>query len=526
MNRKNDNDTCMNKKIGPVMLMILDGFGFRKELHGNAVLHSKMPNYMNLWKHCPHTTLEASGEAVGLPSGQMGNSEVGHLNIGAGRVVYQELSRISRAIESGEFFKNHALISAMDHAVSNNSKLHIWGLLSDGGVHSHINHLFALIKMAKEKNVNQVYIHCFTDGRDVPPKSGINYIKQLEKFISEENFGEICTVSGRYYSMDRDKRWERVELAYNALAKGIGKTAVSAEEALLKSYEQNETDEFIVPTVINRDGAVSDNDAIIMFNFRPDRAREITRAFVDPKHVGFKIENPPENLHYTCMTQYDETMPDVSLAYPPEHLENTLGEYISSLGLKQLRIAETEKYAHVTFFFNGGVEKPNKFEDRILIPSPKVATYDLQPEMSAPSVCKRVLEELDKNKYSLFILNFANPDMVGHTGNMDATISALEYLDTCIGKISDKILNSNGHLLITADHGNSDYMLDDYDNIVTSHSLSPVPLIYVHNDTTSDITLSSGGILADIAPTLLDIMKIKKPAEMTGHSLITGYKKS
>ena len=399
-------------------------------------------------------------------------------------------------------------------------------LLSDGGVHSHINHLFALIKMAKEKNVNQVYIHCFTDGRDVSPKSGINYIKQLEKFISEENFGEICTVSGRYYSMDRDKRWERVELAYNALAKGIGKTAVSAEEALLKSYEQNETDEFIVPTVINRDGAVSDNDAIIMFNFRPDRAREITRAFVDPKHVGFKIENPPENLHYTCMTQYDETMPDVSLAYPPEHLENTLGEYISSLGLKQLRIAETEKYAHVTFFFNGGVEKPNKFEDRILIPSPKVATYDLQPEMSAPSVCERVLEELDKNKYSLFILNFANPDMVGHTGNMDATISALEYLDTCIGKISDKILNSNGHLLITADHGNSDYMLDDYDNIVTSHSLSPVPLIYVHNDTTSDITLSSGGILADIAPTLLDIMKIKKPAEMTGHSLITGYKKS
>lgn len=542
----------MNNVKKPVMLMILDGLGFREEHHGNAVLNSKMPQYASLWKNFPHTTISASGEDVGLPEGQMGNSEVGHLNIGSGRIVYQELSRISNEIKSKAFFDNKALNTAINHVVKNNSRLHLWGLLSDGGVHSHINHLYALLEMAKNAGIKEVYIHCFMDGRDTPPKSGINYIKALEDKLLSINIGKIATVSGRYYAMDRDKRWERVERAYNCLVFGIGKTATSGSEAIRSAYDRDETDEFVLPTVVDKNGTIRDNDSIVMFNFRPDRAREITRAFVDPEYVGFNIKTPKKNLCYVCMTQYDETMPKIEVAYPPERLENTLGQYISSLGLHQLRIAETEKYAHVTFFFNGGIEKPNPLEDRVLIPSPKVATYDLQPEMSAAEVCERVLFEIDKDKYDLIILNFANPDMVGHTGNMPATVKALEHLDGCIGKIYRKIIEKKGHLLITADHGNSDYMLDANDNVVTSHSLSPVPLIYVSTNTataneeqnTDDsniyetdaldnnshdfdsyssgctFTLSEGGRLADIAPTLLDIMNLEQPSEMTGKSLL------
>ncbi len=516
----------MNKDTTSVLLMILDGFGFRKDSHGNAILKAKMPNYMHLWNSYPHTVLEASGMSVGLPDGQMGNSEVGHLNIGSGRVVYQDLSLISRAVDTGDFFENKAILSAINHVKKNDSKLHLYGLLSDGGVHSHITHLFALLDLAKKHGLKKVYVHCFMDGRDTPPTSGINYIKHLEDYMKKNKIGKIATISGRYYAMDRDNRWERVEKAYNAMVHGDGNhTDIDAENAALctieNSYQNGITDEFILPTVIDEDGLIGSNDSIIMFNYRPDRAREITRAFVDSDYVGFGTSNAPKNISYVCMTQYDETMPNVSVAYPPQQLQNTLGEYISSKGLNQLRIAETEKYAHVTFFFNGGVEKPNDLEDRILVPSPKVDTYDMKPEMSSDEVTERLLSSIDENKYNLIILNFANPDMVGHTGNLDATVSALEHLDKHIGRIVEKFIGSGGHVLITADHGNSDYMLDENDAVVTSHSLSPVPLIYVTPASFSgDISLRDDGILADIAPTILDILKLEKPAEMTGKTLI------
>ncbi|WP_324824466.1 2,3-bisphosphoglycerate-independent phosphoglycerate mutase [Sinanaerobacter sp. ZZT-01] len=503
------------------MLLILDGFGKRKAVHGNAVLQAKTPNLDNLFSNFPNTQLGASGEDVGLPSGQMGNSEVGHLNIGAGRIVYQELTKISKAIKEGSFQNNKAILSAMNHALKDQTALHILGLLSDGGVHSHINHLFALLDLAKKQGLKKVYIHCLLDGRDVPPRCAGRFLLSLEEHMKKIGLGKIATIGGRYYGMDRDTRWEREELAYDALTLGIGETAGSAQKALSDAYERNENDEFVKPTVLMENGqpiaTVNDGDSIIFFNFRPDRARQITRAFVDPTFTGFKRKKECKNLCYVCFTQYDAQMPNVLVAFPPQSLKNTLGEYLSDLNLRQLRIAETEKYAHVTFFFNGGVEAPNKGEERILVPSPKVATYDLQPEMSAYEVTDRVLEQITSKAYDVIILNFANCDMVGHTGKIDAAIKAVETVDECVGKIAVALQQNDGQMLLTADHGNADYMLDDEENVITAHSLSPVPLLVMSD---KKVTLKDGGVLADLAPTLLDLMELDKPDEMTGVSLI------
>lgn len=506
------------------MLMILDGFGKNRYSSGNAIKMAKTPRLDSLFAAYPNTTLKASGLAVGLPEGQMGNSEVGHLNIGAGRLVYQELTRITNEINEGSFFKNTILNSAIEHAIAHGSGLHLMGLLSDGGVHSHINHLFALIESAKQKGLDRVYIHAFLDGRDVPPRSAAVYFEQLESFLKDVGVGKISSISGRYYAMDRDNRWERIELAYDALTLGKGIIASSAGEALEQAYGRNENDEFVLPTLIvgddNSASIIKDNDAVLMFNFRPDRAREITRCFVDDSFNGFIRKARPSNIFYVCMTQYDEEMPNVSVAYPPQSLKNTLGEYLSHLGLKQLRIAETEKYAHVTFFFNGGIEAPYNGEDRILIPSPKVATYDLKPEMSALKVTERVLKHIYEKKYDFIILNYANPDMVGHTGNMNATVKAIEVLDKCIDKVATAIKATGGQLILTSDHGNADHMLDEKNNIVTAHSTSDVPFLVMAD---RPISLSEGGILADVAPTLLDLAGIEKPAEMTGRSLLIKY---
>jgi 2,3-bisphosphoglycerate-independent phosphoglycerate mutase len=514
----------MRKKNKPLLLlMILDGYGMgsNDSLDGNAILKADKQYIDKLFQQYPHTTLGASGEDVGLPEGQMGNSEVGHLNIGAGRIVYQELTRISKSIEDDNFFENTALNNAMDHCLQNDSSLHLMGLLSDGGVHSHMNHLFALIDLAKERGVTKLYIHCFLDGRDVPPQSAVDYLEQLEAYLAKAGIGEIALISGRYYAMDRDRRWERVQQCYDAMTLGEGVIRDSAREAILKSYINGVNDEFVLPTLIKgRDGEITtihNNDSIILFNFRPDRAREITRAFVDNSFDGFERKKEISNLHYVCMTQYDAEMPNVEIAFPPQSLKNTLGEYLSSHQLQQLRIAETEKYAHVTFFFNGGIEAPNNGEDRILVPSPKVATYDLQPEMSAYTVTKRVIEQILSNKYDVIILNYANPDMVGHTGNMEATIKAIEALDKCIPQVVSAVQSIGGQLFITADHGNADCMLDENGNQWTAHSLNPVPFLAICNQ---PVTLREGGTLADVAPTMLDIMGLKKPSEMTGESLI------
>lgn len=502
------------------VLMILDGFGCSDRIDGNAVKAAHTPHIDNLVASYPHTYLGASGNDVGLPDGQMGNSEVGHLNIGAGRIVYQELTRITKSIKDNDFFNNEVLLNALHNVNKNNSALHLFGLLSDGGVHSHNTHLYALLQMAKKNGVKKVYVHGFLDGRDVPPRCAIQYIEALEDEIKAVGVGQIATISGRYYAMDRDKRWERVEIAYNAIANGHGQMADSALNAVNEAYERDESDEFVKPTVIVSNGepigTVKENDSVIMYNFRPDRAREITRTFVDPDFDGFERKNGYFPVTYVCMTQYDATMPNVSIAFSPQKLNNTLGEYLSNLGLNQLRIAETEKYAHVTFFFNGGVETPNKNEERILIPSPKVATYDLQPEMSAYEVTDKVIEEIQKEKHDLIILNFANPDMVGHTGVMEAAIEAVECLDKCVKRIVDEVQKNNGELLITSDHGNADVMLDEDNNVVTAHSLNPVPLILVSD---RNVELSQG-ILADIAPTLLELMGLDIPKEMTGKSLI------
>ncbi len=504
------------------MLMILDGFGLAPDGQGNAISQAKKPCLDQLFREYPHTRLGASGLSVGLPRGQMGNSEVGHLNIGAGRVVYQELTKITKAIEDGSFFDNDALNDAMDHVLQNDSALHLCGLLSDGGVHSHLNHLLALIQMAKQKGISQVFIHALLDGRDVPPRCALIYIRQLEAYLKELETGAIATVSGRYYGMDRDNRWERVVLAYDAMTCGEGETAQSAEQAVEKAYLREENDEFVRPTVItDEDGpiaTVGDGDSFIFFNFRPDRAREITRSFVDPQFSGFPRKKTVDDLMYVCFTQYDATMPHVEVAFPPQSLNNTLGQYLSGLGKSQLRIAETEKYAHVTFFFNGGVEAPNPGEDRILIPSPKVATYDMQPEMSAYEVTERVIEQIEKESYDAIILNFANCDMVGHTGVMSAAISAVEAVDACVGKIAEALKAHGGQLLLTADHGNADQMLDEKGRIVTAHSLNPVPLLIMAPG--REFTLKEGGILADLAPTMLDLMELEIPKEMTGHSLL------
>ena len=504
------------------MLMILDGYGLNDSLRGNAIAAARKPNLDHIFQTYPMTRLAAGGSAVGLPEGQMGNSEVGHLNIGAGRIVYQELTKITKTIEDHSFFDNIVLNQAIGHVLENcqkggNNALHLMGLLSDGGVHSHISHLFALIDLAKLRGVQKVYIHCFTDGRDVPPNSGIHYMEELEAYLQKAGIGQISTVSGRYYAMDRDKRWDRVEAAYAALTAGEGRKATGGTEAVRTAYEKGETDEFIFPSVCTPDGQIQDGDSIIFFNFRPDRAREITRALIDPAFDGFPRKKTIRGLTYVCMTQYDENMTGVKVAFPPQLLNNTLGEYLSQLGLHQLRIAETEKYAHVTFFFNGGVEKPNPLEDRILIPSPKVATYDLQPEMSAYQVTDRVLKEIDSRQYDIIILNFANADMVGHTGVFAATVKAIEAVDRCVSRIVPRVLEQGGQILLTADHGNADTMLDAAGNPITSHSTNPVPLVHIARKPVA--SFRPGGKLADIAPTLLTLMNLPVPTEMTGTNL-------
>lgn len=501
----------------PTMLMILDGYGIRKEKHGNAIAAARKPHLDALFAKYPFITIEASGEPVGLPRGQIGNSEVGHLNIGAGNVVYQELPKITKAVANGGFFENKALLSAMKSARDNSKALHIMGLVSDGGVHSHIDHLLAVIDMAKMNRVNEVYVHCFLDGRDVPPKSAMDYLVPLEDHMRNSGVGKIGIISGRFYAMDRDKRWERLEKAYDALTLSEGARAVDAADAISGSYADGVTDEFVLPTVVTP-RPIKDGDSVIFINFRPDRAREITRACVDEAFDGFDRKVKLHDLCYVCMAEYDSTMPNVQVAFPPEKVEPTLGGTIAEYGLKQLRIAETEKYAHVTFFFNGGIEAPNKGEDRILVPSPKVATYDLQPEMSAPIVTDKALEAIASDKYDLYILNFANPDMVGHTGVFGATVKAIETLDGLVPRIVDAILAKDGQVLLTADHGNADYMLDDNDNIVTKHSLSPVPLCHICKDPRE--FKKDTGKLADVSPTLLTLMGLPVPAGMKGDVLV------
>lgn len=505
-------------------LIILDGFGLNPRNEGNAIYEAHTPNLDRLWNAYPHVSIQGSGLDVGLPEGQMGNSEVGHLNIGAGRIVYQDYTRVSKAIEDESFFENRALLGAIGNVKEKNSKLHLMGLVSDGGVHSHIKHLYALVELAKKSGLSDVYIHCFMDGRDVPPASGKDYIEKLEAKLEELEFGRIATVSGRYYAMDRDKRWDRTKLAYDALVEGVGVEADSAVQAMEQSYADDVYDEFVMPTVIKNSGkpisTIDENDSIIFFNFRPDRARQLTSSFIEPGFNGFDRERGHFPVYFVSMTQYDETFKDIHVAYEPEHLTNTFGEYISSLGLKQLRIAETEKYAHVTFFFNGGVEHPNEGEDRVLIPSPKVATYDLKPEMSAYEVTDEVIERIESGEYDVIVLNYANCDMVGHTGDMDAAINAVEAVDECAGRTVEAILRAGGRVLITADHGNAEQMLDyETGEPHTAHTSNPVPFILV-DENLKDMELREEGRLADIVPTILDLMDIKKPDEMTGKSLL------
>ena len=496
--------------------MILDGFGIRESKVGNAIATAKKPRLDEIFAKYPNITIEASGVHVGLPAGQMGNSEVGHLNIGAGSIVYQNLLKITRSIESGDFYNNKALLKAMDNAKKGHA-LHVMGLVSDGGVHSHIDHLKAVLEMARRNGVSEVYVHCFLDGRDVPPKSALSYLEPLEEYIAELGVGKIGVISGRFYAMDRDKRWERLAKAYDALTLSEGLSAGNCREAIENSYAKDETDEFVLPTIVNA-VPIKDGDSVIFINFRPDRAREITRALVDPDFDGFERRQIVKGLTYICMTEYDATMPNVELAFPPEDVDPTLGGTIAKLGLKQLRIAETEKYAHVTFFFNGGVEAPNPNEDRILIPSPKVETYDLMPEMSAPEVTKTVIEKINEDKYDLIILNFANPDMVGHTGVFDATVKAIETLDGLVGEIADAILSKDGQILLTADHGNADYMIDEKGDVVTKHSVSKVPLCHICNKPAR--FKAESGKLADIAPTLLTLMGLDVPDGMEGDVLV------
>ncbi|MDD7792828.1 2,3-bisphosphoglycerate-independent phosphoglycerate mutase [Clostridium sp. 'White wine YQ'] len=506
----------------PVLLMILDGFGIAPKSDGNAVEAANKPNYDRLFNEYPHTQIQASGLDVGLPTGQMGNSEVGHLNIGAGRIIYQELTRITKEIEEGNFFKNEALLKAVKNAKDNNSSLHLLGLLSDGGVHSHIDHLKGLLKLAKDNGLTKVYLHAFMDGRDVPPSSGKDFVLEIEDYMKANSIGKVATISGRYYAMDRDNRWERVQLAYDAMVNGKGETANSAVEAMENSYHDNKTDEFVLPTVVLEDGhatgTIKNGDSVIFFNFRPDRAREITRAINDKVFEGFKRETL--NLTYVTMTQYDKTLEGVEVAYRAEGINNTLGEYVSNKGLNQLRIAETEKYAHVTFFFNGGVEKPYENEDRALINSPKVATYDLKPEMSAYEVTDELINRLDSDKYDMIILNYANPDMVGHTGVVEAAEKAIQTVDTCLDRVVSKVLEKDGTVFVTADHGNAETMIDFSTGApFTAHTTNPVPFLWISNEAKGR-ELKEGGRLSDIAPTMLEVMDLEKPAEMTGNSLI------
>ncbi len=503
------------------MLMILDGFGDNKNKDGNAIKLANTPNIDKLMKKYPNTDIFTSGLHVGLPEGQMGNSEVGHTNIGAGRIVYQELTRITKSIEDGDFFSNPEFIAAIENCKKYNSKLHILGLVSDGGVHSHNRHLYGLLEMAKRRDFEDVYVHCFLDGRDTPPASAETYVAELQEKMKEKGVGKIASLSGRFYAMDRDKRWQRVKKCYDALVNGEGEKAGDPIKAIEDSYQKEVFDEFVVPTVMcngNEPVAkIEENDSVIFFNFRPDRAREITRALVDPEFDGF--ETKKMNLYYVCFTSYDETMPNVHIAFKKEPLKNTFGEVVSEAGLTQLRIAETEKYAHVTFFFNGGEEKQYPGEDRILVPSPKVETYDMKPEMSAYEVTDKVCEALENDKYDVVILNFANTDMVGHTGSLQAAIKAVEAVDECVGKIVKIIEEKQGNLLITADHGNAEQMIDyKTGEPHTAHTTNPVPIILVTAN--KEYKLKENGKLADLAPTMLDLMGIKQPEEMTGESLL------
>lgn len=499
----------------PVALIIMDGYGLNECKKGNAIAAAKKPNLEAYFASCPNTALSASGLDVGLPDGQMGNSEVGHTNIGAGRIVYQMLVKISKDINEGVIFNNKALLDAMVSAKENDKALHLFGLLSDGGVHSHNTHLYGLLEMAKRNGLKKVYVHPFFDGRDTPTNAGVKYMEELVAVMDKIGVGKVATMSGRFYAMDRDNAWDRVEKAYNAMVKAEGVNETDPVDAIKASYEKDITDEFILPTVFDKDGVIKEGDSVICFNFRPDRARQIVRTFVDSEFDGFKRDYFP--LHFVCMAQYDATMPNVSVAYPPEELKVTFGEYISSLNMKQLRIAETQKYAHVTFFFNGGEERQFEGEDRILIKSPDVETFDLKPEMSAYEVCDAVCEAIDEDKYDVIILNYANCDMVGHTGIFDAAVSAVEAVDTCVGRTVDKILEKGGVAIITADHGNADCLIDpETDEVFTAHTTNKVPMIIAG---AGDLKLKPGR-LCDLMPTMLDIMELEKPEEMTGESLI------
>lgn len=499
----------------PLILMILDGFGIAPE-KGNAIKAAKKPNIDKLFAENPVTQIGASGMDVGLPDGQMGNSEVGHTNMGAGRIVYQELTRITKTINEDKLKENEAIVNAMDKALENGTALHLMGLLSSGGVHSHITHLYGILELAKEKGLENVYIHTFLDGRDVPPSSAAEFMDELLAKTKEIGVGKVATVSGRYYAMDRDNNWDRVEKTYAAMVYGEGEKADCPVCAVKNSYDKGVTDEFVVPVVVEGGAQVKPNDSIIFFNFRPDRAREITRTFVDPDFKGFERKNGFFPVNFVCITQYDATMPNVDVAFKPQALKNTLGEYVSNKGMTQLRIAETEKYAHVTFFFNGGVEKQYEGEDRILVKSPAVATYDLQPEMSAYEVTDKLVPAIESGKYDMIILNYANCDMVGHTGVFEAAVKAVEAVDTCVGRVVEAIKKMGGVALITADHGNADKMVDADGSPFTAHTTNPVPFCVVGYD----CQLREGGRLADIAPTMLQIMGLEQPAEMDGVSLI------
>ena len=510
----------MSKK--PTVLMILDGYGLNENEKGNAAVQAKSPVLDSLKKDYPFVKGYASGMAVGLPEGQMGNSEVGHLNMGAGRIVYQELTRITKEIQDGDFFENEALLAAVNNCKENNSALHMYGLVSDGGVHSHNTHIYGILELAKRHGLEKAYVHCFLDGRDTPPASGKDYVAELVKKSKEIGVGEVASVSGRYYAMDRDNRWDRVEKAYAAIRFGKGETALDPVQAIADSYANDVTDEFMVPTVIVKDGVpvgtVNDQDSVIFFNFRPDRARELTRAFCMDEFAGFDRGERPQVL-YVCFTEYDVTIPNKIVAFHKVSITETFGEFLAKHGKTQARIAETEKYAHVTFFFNGGVEEPNEGEDRILVNSPKVATYDLQPEMSAFEVCDRLVEAIHSDKYDVIIINFANPDMVGHTGVEAAAIKAVEAVDTCVGRAVEAIKEEDGVLFICADHGNCEQLIDEETGEpFTAHTINPVPFILVNAD--PSYKLREGGCLADIVPTLIELMGMEQPVEMTGKSLL------
>ena len=511
----------MSKK--PVVLMVLDGYGLNDRTEGNAIAMANTPVMDKLMKECPFQKGYASGLAVGLPDGQMGNSEVGHMNIGAGRIIYQDLTRITKDIEDGTFFKNEELLEAMENCKKNDSDLHLFGLLSDGGVHSHLSHVYGLLEMAKQQGVSKVYVHAFLDGRDTPPASAKGFVETLENKMAEIGVGKVASLSGRYYAMDRDNNWDRVEKAYDSLVTGDGIKAESATQALQESYDNGKTDEFVEPTVICKDGQplslVKANDSVIFFNFRPDRAREMTRAFCDDKFTGFERKTGFIPLTFVCFKDYDESIPNKKVAFKKEIIKNTFGEFLANHGKKQLRLAETEKYAHVTFFFNGGVEEPNKGEDRILVKSPKVATYDLKPEMSAYEVCDKLVDAIKADKYDVIVINFANPDMVGHTGVEAAVIKAIEAVDECVGKAVDAVKEVGGQMFICADHGNAEQLIDEETGEpFTAHTTNPVPFILVNADPA--YKLREGGCLADIAPTLIELMGMQQPADMTGKSLL------